>query len=104
MSTLVAFSVTPLGAGAVADDGSVGDAVAAAIRVVRESGLPNETNAMFTNVEGEWDEVMAVVKRAVMAVAEVSPRVSVVLKIDHREGVDGALTAKVARIEQALEG
>ena len=51
------------------------DAVAAAVRVVRESGLPNETNAMFTNIEGEWDEVMAVVKRAVDAVAEVSPRV-----------------------------
>ena len=103
MSTLVAFSVTPLGVDAVADDGSVGDAVAAAVRVVRESGLPNETNAMFTNVEGEWDEVMAVVKAAVMAVAEVSPRVSVVVKIDHRPGVDGALTSKVARIERALD-
>ena len=102
MSTLVAFSVTPLGVTAVGDDGSVGDAVATAVRVVRDSGLANETNAMFTNVEGEWDEVMAVVKQAVMAVAEVSPRVSVVIKVDHRPGVDGALASKVARIEDAL--
>ena len=100
MSTLVAFSVTPLGV--AGDDGSVGDAVAAAVRVVRESGLANETNAMFTNVEGEWDDVMAVVKDAVMAVAAAAPRVSVVIKIDHRPGVEGALAAKVERIEAAL--
>jgi uncharacterized protein (TIGR00106 family) len=101
VSTLVAFSVTPLGVGG--DDGSVGDAVAAAVRVVRESGLANETNAMFTNVEGDWDDVMEVVKRAVMTVAEAAPRVSVVIKVDHRPGVNGALDAKVARIEAALE-
>ncbi|HEX7166950.1 MAG TPA: MTH1187 family thiamine-binding protein [Acidimicrobiales bacterium] len=100
MSTLVAFSVSPINA--EDDDGSVSAAVAAAIRVVRESGLPNETNAMFTNVEGEWDDVMAVVKAATMAVAAVSPRVSVVIKVDHRPGVEGALSSKVARIEEAL--
>ena len=77
-------------------------AVAEAVRVVRESGLPHETNAMFTNVEGEWDEVMAVVKRAVDVVAAVSPRVGLVLKADIRPGYDGQLTAKVERIEQAL--
>jgi uncharacterized protein (TIGR00106 family) len=104
MSTLVAFSVTPLGgASVVGDDGSVGEAVAGAVRVVRESGLANETNAMFTNVEGEWDEVMDVVKRAVMAVADHAPRVSVVIKVDHRPGAGGALRSKVARIDSALE-
>ncbi len=82
--------------------GGVGAAVAAAVRVVRESGLPNETNAMFTNIEGEWDEVMAVVKRAVEAVAAVSPRVSLVLKADIRPGYTGQLTAKVQRIESEL--
>ena len=71
------------------------------MRVVRESGLPHETNAMFTNIEGEWDEVMAVVKRAVDVVAEVSPRVGLVLKADIRPGYDGQLTAKVERIEEA---
>ena len=98
---LVAFSIAP----ATADpDGGVAEAVAEAIRIVRESGLPNETNAMFTNVEGEWDEVMAVVKLAVDAVAARSPRVSLVLKADIRPGRTGELTAKVERVERALEG
>ncbi|WP_122817719.1 thiamine-binding protein [Nocardioides pantholopis] len=99
---LVAFSVAPT----VSDreDGSVADAVAAAVRVVRDSGLPNRTDAMFTTLEGEWDEVMAVVKRAVEVVAEVSPRVGLVLKADIRPGYTGQLTAKVERVERALEG
>ena len=96
---IVAFSISP---SAGDDTGGVSAAVAAAIRVVRESGLPNETNAMFTNIEGEWDEVMAVVKRAVEVVAAVSPRVGLVLKADIRPGYDGQLTAKVERVEQAL--
>jgi uncharacterized protein (TIGR00106 family) len=96
---LLAFSISP----AVTDDSAgVSRAVADAIRVVRESGLPNETNAMFTNIEGDWDEVMAVVKRAVDVVAEHSPRVSLVLKADIRPGHDGMLTAKVAKVESLL--
>ncbi|MEI5673912.1 MULTISPECIES: thiamine-binding protein [Nocardioides] len=97
---IVAFSISPTTAD---ETGGVTEAVAAAVRVVRESGLPHETNAMFTNIEGEWDEVMAVVKRAVDVVAAVSPRVGLVLKADIRPGWDGQLTAKVERIERALE-
>jgi uncharacterized protein (TIGR00106 family) len=97
---LVAFSISPA---ASDSSGSVSNAVAEAIRVVRESGLPNETNAMFTNIEGEWDEVMAVVKRAVDVVAESSSRVSLVLKADIRPGHTGMLTAKVAKVESLLE-
>jgi uncharacterized protein (TIGR00106 family) len=98
---IVAFSVSPSGGD---ESGGVGAAVAEAVRVVRESGLPNETNAMFTNIEGEWDEVMAVVKRAVEAVAAAAPRVSLVLKADIRPGFTGQLTAKVQRIEDQLGG
>ena len=94
---LVAFSVTPLGAG-----DSVGELVAEAIRVVRESGLPNRTDAMFTSVEGDWDEVMSVVKRAVEAVGAKAPRVSLVLKADIRPGVTDALTTKVETVERHL--
>ena len=97
---IVAFSLSPTSS---EPSGSVSEAVTEAVRIVRESGLPNETNAMFTNIEGEWDEVMAVVKRAVDAVAEVSPRVGLVLKADIRPGYDGQLTAKVERVERALE-
>lgn len=98
---IVAFSLTP---SAADDDGGVHRAVAEAVRIVRASGLPNETNAMFTNIEGEWDEVMAVVKKAVDAVAAVSPRVGLVLKADIRPGHTGQLSAKVQRLEQALDG
>ena len=96
---IVAFSISPAGGD---ETGGVSEAVAEAVRVVRASGLPCETNAMFTNIEGEWDEVMAVVKRAVDVVAEVSPRVGLVLKADIRPGHTGQMTAKVERVEQAL--
>lgn len=96
---LVAFSISPTSSD---PSGSVTDAVASAVKVVRDSGLPCETNAMFTNIEGEWDEVMAVVKRAVEVVAQVSPRVGLVLKADIRPGFEGQLTAKVERVEETL--
>ena len=96
---LVAFSVTPLGVGE-----DVAEYVADAVRVVRESGLPNRTDAMFTTVEGDWDEVMDVVRRAVDAVAAKAPRVSLSLKADVRPGVTGALDAKVEAVERRLGG
>jgi uncharacterized protein (TIGR00106 family) len=92
---LVAFSITPLGVGE-----GVGKQVAEAVRVVRESGLPNRTDAMFTTVEGEWGEVMDVVRRACEAVD--APRVSLVLKADIRPGATDALTSKVETVERHL--
>ena len=94
---LVAFSVTPLGVGE-----GVGEIVAEAVRVVRASGLPNRTDAMFTTVEGDWDEAMAVVKQAVDAVAVRAPRVSLVIKADLRPGVTDGLTSKVETVERYL--
>lgn len=98
---LVAFSVSP----ATTEDpaGSVSEAVAAAIKVVRRSGLPYETTSMFTTIEGEWDEVMQVVKEATEAVGTFSPRVALVLKADIRPGMDGQMTAKVDRVNALLE-
>lgn len=98
---LVAFSVAP--SGTEHGDVSVSEAVAAAVRVVRESGLPNRTDAMFTTIEGpDWDTVMDVVKRATDAVAAYGPRVSLVLKADIRPGYEGQIDAKVERVEAAL--
>ena len=77
--------------------------MADAVRIVRESGLPNETNAMFTNVEGEWDEVMRLIKACVDKVAETAPRVSLVIKVDHRPGSVDAIHHKVESIESHLE-
>lgn len=97
---LIAFSIAPSGTGRT--DGSVHDAVAAAVRVVRDSGLPHRTTSMFTELEGEWDEVMDVVKRAVDAVTPFGSRVSLVLKADIRPGRTGEIDAKVQRLEAAL--
>jgi len=93
---IAAFSVSPAGSE------EVGASVADAVRIVRDSGLPNETNAMFTNLEGEWDEVMAVIKACVLRLGEDSPRISVVIKVDYRPGVTGALRGKVETIERHL--
>jgi uncharacterized protein (TIGR00106 family) len=94
---LIAFSVSPSGTG-----DSVSDAVADAVRVVRESGLPHRTDAMFTTVEGEWDECMDVVRRACEAVGRHGERVSLVLKADIRPGRTGELQGKLDRLEAAI--
>ncbi|WGH21573.1 hypothetical protein SEA_ASCELA_50 [Arthrobacter phage Ascela] len=102
---IVAFSVAPSGApanGEAPSDASVHEAVAAAVRVVRESGLPNRTSSMFTELEGDWDSVMDVVKRATEAVLPYGSRVSLVLKADIRPGYSGELTGKIERLDAAL--
>lgn len=115
---LLAFSVAPSGTPAggnpasAADsstasstygaDGSVHDAVAAAVKIVRESGLPHQTDSMFTTIEGEWDEVFAVVKEATEAVGRFGSRVSLVIKADIRPGYSGELSGKVERLEKAI--
>lgn len=110
---IVAFSVQPSGEpsdpdlvrslGEGADAASVHDAVAAAVQVVRDSGLPCRTSSMFTEIEGpDWDTVMDVVKRATEAVVPYGSRVSLVLKADIRPGHEGELDGKVERLEGAL--
>ena len=111
---LLAFSVAPSGqpahpagdsaapASGASADASVHDAVAAAVKIVRDSGLPNHTDSMFTTIEGEWDEVFAVVKRATEAVGRFGSRVSLVIKADIRPGYSGELTGKVERLENAI--
>ena len=95
---IAAFSLSPLGG-----DDSVSGSVADAVRLVRDSGLPNETNAMFTNVEGEWDEVMAAIKACIDRATEVAPRVSVTMKVDHRPGASDQLHQKVESVQRHLD-
>lgn len=97
---LFAFSIAPA---TPAEGGSYAEAVAGAVRVVRDSGLPNETTSMFTTLEGEWDEVMAVLKECVDTMtAAGADRVSLVVKADIRPGHTGMLEGKVARVEDLL--
>lgn len=98
---LFAFSVSP--SGGDNPDASVHDAVAAAVKIVRKSGLPNRTDSMFTTIEGEWDECMDVIKRATEAVGEYGTRVSLVLKADIRPGYTGEMEGKLERLERALD-
>ncbi len=109
---IVAFSVQPTGEPSdpsltrslddSSDAASVHDAVAAAVRVVRASGLSTRTSSMFTEIEGEWDEVMAVVKAATMEAARYGSRTSLVLKADIRPGRSGELDGKVQRLDAAV--
>lgn len=99
---LAAFSISPMGGPSEDADGGVAAAVAEAVAIVRASGLPNETTAMFTTIEGEWDEVMGVIKACVDRLAETAPRVSLVVKCDIRPGRTGELAAKVERVERHL--
>lgn len=97
MNTLIAVAIAPFGIG---DELSL--EVAEVIRVIRKSGLPNRTNSMFTEIEGEWDEVMRVVKDAVTVLADRGIRTEVVLKADIRPGFTDMLEAKVERVNRIL--
>lgn len=104
MTVVAAFSIAPSGGAGAAADGSVSAAVAEVVRLVRASGLPNETNAMFTNVEGTLEQVLELIRRCTEHVAATAPRVSVVVKLDVRRGHQGALGQKVATVERILGG
>jgi len=55
---LAEFNIVPIGSGE-----SMGDQIAAVLKIVDESGLPYKANAMSTVVEGGWDEITGLVKR-----------------------------------------
>ena len=97
MNTLIAVSIAPVGVGE-----ELSKYVAEVVKVIRESGLPNKTYSMFTEIEGDWDSVMAVVKRATFVLAEKGIRTEVILKADIRPGVSNMMTGKIDRLEEAL--
>jgi len=94
---LAAFSITPLGG-----SDSVGTAVARIVRLVRDSGLPNETTAMFTTVEGTPAEVFSLLERCIAEGERHAPRLSITAKFDHRPGHEHQLSRKVERVEAVL--
>ena len=97
MITLVAVAIAPFGVGE-----ELSAEVAEVVRVIRESGLKNRTYSMFTEIEGEWDEVMKVVKDATFVLAEKGIRTEVVLKADIRPGYEGMMDAKVAKVNDLI--
>lgn len=97
MNTLIAVAISPVGTG-----DELSRDVAEVVKVIRESGLPNKTSSMFTEIEGDWDDVMAVVKRATFVLAEKGIRTEVVLKADIRPGFTGTMSGKLERLDNAL--
>ncbi|WP_295715083.1 MTH1187 family thiamine-binding protein [uncultured Mitsuokella sp.] len=98
MNTLIAVAIAPCGTGE-----EMSAYVGEVVRVIRESGLPNRTNSMFTEIEGEWDDVMAVVKKATMVLADKGIRTEVVLKADIRPGYTDMMHGKLERLEQKIK-
>ena len=95
MNTLVAVAIAPCGTG---DELSA--EVAEVVRVIRESGLPNRTTSMFTEIEGDWDEV---VRDATFVLASKGIRTEVVLKADIRPGFTDTMTGKLERMEAQIK-
>ncbi len=94
---LASFSVVPIGSGT-----ELKEQVAEIIRAIDASGLPYRVHAMCTEVEGEWDRVMAVVKRAHDIGRRFSGRVLTTIVVDDREGFDGRIEGKVKDVEGIL--
>ncbi|MEK9199703.1 MTH1187 family thiamine-binding protein [Ureibacillus sp. FSL E2-3493] len=99
MNTLVAVAIAPFGVG-----DELAEEVAEVVKVIRKSGLPNRTTSMFTEIEGEWDEVMKVVKEATFVLAEKGIRTEVVLKADIRPGYTNTINTKVDKVNDILGG
>ncbi|MFU0614228.1 MTH1187 family thiamine-binding protein [Gardnerella vaginalis] len=97
-NTVAALCIAPSGVGE-----ELSEYVADCVKVIRDSGLKNETNAMFTNIEGEFDDVMRVVKDATMVLVEKGYRTGVILKLDIRPGFSGQMEAKSALVDKILE-
>ena len=97
-NTVAALCIAPSGVG-----DELSEYVADAVKVIRDSGLKNETNAMFTNIEGEFDDVMRVVKDATMALVSKGYRTGVILKLDIRPGFSDQIDAKSALVDKILD-
>lgn len=99
MSVIVDLSLFPIGKGE-----GVAEHVARAVKIIRESGLPHQLGPMGTAIEGDYDEVMAVVARCFKAMQADCGRVYMTLKVDARAGRAGGLEQKVADVQERLGG
>ncbi|HSE59447.1 MAG TPA: MTH1187 family thiamine-binding protein [Nitrospiraceae bacterium] len=95
---LLEVSMSPLGKGE-----SVGKYVARSLEIIDKSGVAYRLNPMGTVLEGEWDEVMAVVKQCYERMRKDCNRISCSIKIDYRKGAIGRLDSKVASVQKRLK-
>ncbi len=97
MSILVEFSVVPVG-----KSESLSPQIAEVLKIVAESGLIYKANPMGTVLEGDWETVMAVVRKCHDAAMKNSGRVLTSIKIDDRKGIDGRIDKKLESVERKL--
>lgn len=97
LNTVASVSIAPSGQGE-----ELSTFVAQSIKVIRESGLPNQTNAMSTLIEGDLPQVMETVEKATRVLADQGYRVGVTLKLDIRKGKKDQIHRKVELIDQIL--
>ncbi|MCL2355733.1 MAG: MTH1187 family thiamine-binding protein [Defluviitaleaceae bacterium] len=99
MNTLVSLSIFPVGVGE-----NLSAHVSEVVKIIEASGLPHRTTAMSTEIEGDWDAVMRVVKDATFVLAEKGLRTMVNFRADIRPGRTGTLTSKVEKLDSILRG
>ena len=97
LNTVAAIQIAPHGVGS-----ELSGYVAEAVEVIRESGLPQSTHAVFTNVEGDLDEVLRVAGDAAKKLAEQGYRTSLVLHMDIRPGFTGQLIEKPKLVDEII--
>jgi len=97
MSVLVEFSMSPLDKGQ-----SVSKYVARSLEIISSSGVQYRLGPMGTCLEGEWDEVMGVIKQCYERMSQDCDRVTCSIKIDARAGCEGRLNTKIEKIESLL--
>ena len=95
---LLEFSMSPLGKGE-----SVSKYVSRSLDIIDKSGIPYRLNPMGTVLEGEWDEVFAVVRKCYARMKKDCNRISCSIKVDYRKGHSGRLVSKMASVETALK-
>jgi uncharacterized protein (TIGR00106 family) len=95
---LAQFSIFPVGA-----KESLAREVAKVIDIIDRSGLPYTVTAMSTVVEGNWDEVMALIKKCHQTMRRSHNRIYTSIVIDDRKGAVRRLTGKVDDIEKVLK-
>ncbi len=94
---LIEFSIVPVGSGS-----SLGDRLAEVLKIVDESGLPYKINPMGTVVEGQWDELLSLVRKCHEAVLKNEERVLTNISVDDRKGKPNRIEEKVKSIEKRL--
>jgi len=94
---VVNFTIVPIG-----KDSSLSAKVAEVLKIVSDSGVSYKLHSMGTILEGEWDEIMRLIKKCHKKILKDSDRVLTTITIDDRKGRTGRISGKVKSVEKKL--